>query len=59
MERILVGSKEIAAALRCERRRVRALIAAGAPIRRVSTGRGSRYIASLEELIAWVRLRRS
>lgn len=52
---VLVGCKAIANALSVSPRRVAALLAAGAPIKRLGEGDGARYIASRAALAYWVR----
>lgn len=51
---VLVGTKAIAAALGVSPKRVRALWSLGAPIKRLGTSHGSRYLASRAALTYWV-----
>lgn len=53
---ILVGRKAIAAFLGVHPDRVRELARAGAPIRVLSEGFGTRYLADEEALLGWVRV---
>ena len=51
---VLVGAKAIADALGVSPKRVRALWALGAPIKRLGSSHGCRYLASRAALVYWV-----
>ena len=53
--RLLSGLKAIAAHLDLSARLVLACYRSGAPIRRLGSGRGSRYLAEAGELERWLR----
>ena len=53
--RLLSGLKAIGAHLDLSARLVLACYRSGAPIRRLGSGRGSRYLAEAGELDRWVR----
>lgn len=51
---VMTGAKAIGEALGVHPRRVPGLYRAGAPIKRVGEGRGTRYLASMAALRYWL-----